>query len=95
LSRIFIIFDRSFLKILFMYSEARKLHVIEEVLKVRNEAVLIELEAVLKKNREREKDTNNVIVRKPSDFAGSISQETARIMLADIEESRNEWERDI
>ena len=78
-----------------MYSEARKLHVIEEVLKVRSEAVLIELEAVLKKNREGEKDTNKVIVRKPSDFAGSISQETARIMLADIEESRNEWERDI
>ena len=75
-----------------MYSEAGKLHVIEGVLKVRSEAVLIELEAVLKKNREGEKGINNVIVCKPSDFAGSISQETARIMLADIEESRNEWE---
>jgi len=32
-----------------MYSEARKLHLIEEVIKVKNEAVLIELETVLKK----------------------------------------------
>lgn len=32
-----------------MYSEARKMHLIEEVIKVKNEAVLIELESVLKK----------------------------------------------
>ncbi len=80
-----------------MYSEARKIHLIEEVLKVKNEAILIELEEVLKKNSHKEKDTNpsaNVITRKPSDFAGCISKETAQLMLADIEQSRNEWERD-
>lgn len=77
-----------------MYSEARKLHVIEEVLKVTSEAVLIELEAVLKKNSVQQKGTDNNITRKPSDYAGSISQETARVMLADIEQSRSEWERD-
>ena len=32
-----------------MYSEARKMHLIEEVIKTKNEAILIELENVLKK----------------------------------------------
>ena len=32
-----------------MYSEARKIHLIEEMLKVKSETVLIELESVLKK----------------------------------------------
>jgi hypothetical protein len=32
-----------------MYSEARKMHLIEEVIKTKNEAILIELESVLKK----------------------------------------------
>lgn len=77
----------------FMYSEARKLHVIEEVLKIKSEAVLIELEAVLKKNSDTE-NTSNKVTRKPSDFAGCISKETASVMLADIEQSRNEWEKD-
>lgn len=31
--------------------------------------------------------------RKPSDFIGSLSKETAKKMLLDIEQSRNEWER--
>jgi hypothetical protein len=31
--------------------------------------------------------------RKPSDFRGCISKETALEMLTDIEQSRNEWER--
>lgn len=77
-----------------MHSEARKLHVIEEVLKVKNEAVLIELEAVLKKNSDAENNSSKIITRKPSDFAGSISKETAQAILIDIEQSRNEWEED-
>ena len=32
-----------------MYSEARKMHLIEEVIKTKNEAILVELESVLKK----------------------------------------------
>lgn len=77
-----------------MYSEARKLHVIEEVLKVKSEAVLIELEAVLKKNSDTEKTSGKIISRKPSDFAGSITKETAQAILTDIQQSRNEWEKD-
>lgn len=33
--------------------------------------------------------------RKPSDFRGCISKDTASAMLNSIEKSRKEWERDI
>ncbi|MDZ7900750.1 MAG: hypothetical protein U5N85_22320 [Arcicella sp.] len=33
--------------------------------------------------------------RKPSDFRGSISKESANIMLQHVEKSRKEWGRDI
>ena len=33
--------------------------------------------------------------RKPSDFVGCISKATADKMIADIELSRNQWERNI
>ena len=33
--------------------------------------------------------------RKPSDFRGCISKDTAKAMLNSIEESRKEWERNI
>ena len=36
----------------------------------------------------------NLQKRRPSDFQGCISKETALKMIADIEQSRNEWERD-
>ncbi len=76
-----------------MHSEARKLHVIEEVLKVTDDASLIEVESLLKrKNTEQKK---NIVKRTPSDYAGCISEETAKALLQHIEESRNEWERDI
>jgi hypothetical protein len=32
--------------------------------------------------------------RKPSDFQGCISKETALKMISDLEQSRDEWERD-
>jgi hypothetical protein len=35
------------------------------------------------------------VKRKPSDFVGCISKETAQVMLYHIEESRKECERDI
>ena len=31
--------------------------------------------------------------KKPSDFIGSISRETAQQMLKDVDKSREEWER--
>ncbi len=33
-----------------MYSEAKKLHLIEEVIKIKSEAVLMEIEAVIKRS---------------------------------------------
>ena len=74
-----------------MHSVARKLHVIEEVLKVEDEALLIEVEALLENRNSKGSSTKG----KPSDYAGCISTETAKQLLQQIEESRNEWERDI
>jgi hypothetical protein len=34
-------------------------------------------------------------IRKPSEFRGCISKDTAVAMLKQVEESRKEWERDI
>jgi len=75
--------------------EARKIHVIEEVLKVQSEAVLIEIESLLKRKNDERKKEKNGIKNKPSDYAGCISEETARELLQQIKKSRNEWERDI
>lgn len=33
--------------------------------------------------------------RKPSDYAGAISKETAEELLKHVDQSRKEWERDI
>jgi hypothetical protein len=38
-------------------------------------------------------EPSSKIKRKPSDFAGCISKETAEIILKNIEKSRDEWER--
>jgi hypothetical protein len=76
-----------------MSSEARKIHVIEEVLKVQSEAILIEIEAILRRNGETKKINGKK--DKPSDYAGCISEGTAKELLQQIEQSRNEWERDI
>ena len=78
-----------------MHPETRKLHVIEEVLKVQSEAVLIELESLLKRKGPVQNKTGNGAGSKPSDYAGCISKETAKELLQHIEQSRDEWERDI
>lgn len=73
-----------------MVTEIRKLHVIEEVLKLNNDAILKEVEALLKKSSVSSKAT------KLSDrFAGKLSSKTAKQLQAHILESRNEWERNI
>ncbi len=66
-----------------MYAEARKLHLIEEILKIRNLAVLIELEAVLKKVDRQYKGW-----LRPSahEFAGAWSKEDAALIEKTIEE---------
>jgi hypothetical protein len=42
-----------------------------------------------------ESNTINQNKKKPSDYVGCISKETAQDMLVHIEQSRKEWERDI
>ncbi len=79
-----------------MYSESRKIHVIEEVLKVTSDAVLTELETVLKKSRTKNKTVKPV--KKPSiyDFVGILSKKEANDMRKAIAETcetidENEW----
>jgi len=68
-----------------MYSEARKIHLLEEVLKVTNEATLIELEAVLKKSKNKTAGKK----KKPSiyDFVGILTKKEAGKMRKAIEET--------
>ena len=65
-----------------MYSEARKMHLIEEVIKVKNEAVLIELESVLKKAASA-KDHPRLSAH---DFVGLWSKEDAESIEKAIED---------
>jgi len=52
-----------------MYSEARKIHLIEEVLKVKNDAVLLEIETILNSYNNKRKKKTSVY-----DFVGIISK---------------------
>jgi hypothetical protein len=65
-----------------MYSEARKMHLIEEVIKVKNEAVLIELESVLKKAAQSKERP----VFSARDFLGLWSKEDAELIEKAIKE---------
>lgn len=67
-----------------MYSEARKLHVIEEVLKVKSEATLTAIENLLKRA------SKNTTVKKKSsfkDFSGIWTKEEASEIEKIIAES--------
>lgn len=68
---------------MFMYSEARKIHLIEVILKIRNEAILIELESVLKRAG-LYKDKKQLSAH---NFVGTISNEDAVLMDTAIEEA--------
>jgi hypothetical protein len=60
-----------------MYTEARKIHLIEEVLKVTNEDILIELESVIKKSKKKaEKEKKSSIY----DFVGILTKKEANEM---------------
>ncbi len=67
-----------------MYSEAKKLHIIEEVLKINNDATLSALENFVKKSRKTAavKDETSF-----SEFSGIWSKEEADEMERIIEES--------
>ena len=75
-----------------MYTEAIKIQLIEEVLKVKSESVLEELETVLK-NKKKVKINKSVSAH---DFLGSWSKKDARLMEKAIEETceqihENDW----
>lgn len=66
-----------------MHTEARKISLIEAVLKISNEATLAELENIVKKSRqEKEKKPLSA-----NDFLGSWSKEDAKLIEKAIEES--------
>lgn len=65
-----------------MVTEARKLHLIEELLKTKSNKVLAEVEAILKGRKARKKaDTFSA-----HEFSGVISAEDAALMEAAIDE---------
>lgn len=66
-----------------MYAEARKINLIEAVLKVNNEAVLVELETVIKKTPTVKKSTK----KSAHDFVGLWSKKDALLIEKAIEES--------
>ncbi|GAC1303494.1 MAG: hypothetical protein NVSMB24_09590 [Mucilaginibacter sp.] len=74
-----------------MYSEARKIHLIEDVLKVKSTAVLIEIESILKKHKNKPGKKPNIY-----DFVGIISQSEAAELRKAIAETceiidENDW----
>lgn len=68
-----------------MYTESRKIQLLEEVLKLTNEATLIELETVVNKS----KKSTSAKVKKPSiyDFVGMLTKKEAKQMRKAIEET--------
>ncbi|GAA3974479.1 hypothetical protein [Mucilaginibacter dorajii] len=68
-----------------MYSEARKLHLIEAMLKVKSESVLIALENILKKNEVKTASSKSSIY----DFVGIFSESEASLMNDSIEEANS------
>lgn len=65
-----------------MVSEARKLHVIEEVLKIKSNKLLTELEAVLKKQTAANRSKLTI-----NDFVGILSDKEAVEMKRAIAET--------
>jgi hypothetical protein len=66
-----------------MYSEARKLHIIEAVLKTENEAVLTAIETIVDQNNVTSKRTKGRF----SALLGSLTSEEAESMKKTIEEN--------
>lgn len=65
-----------------MNGEARKLHLIEEILKIENDAVLQEVESVINRSKLEAVPRKSI-----KDLAGTLSHEEAEEMKRVIEES--------
>jgi len=72
-----------------MISETRKLHVIEEVLKIKNDKLLAELEAVLRKQTSDNKGKLTI-----NDFVGILSDKEAVEMKKAIAETCETIDKD-
>ena len=65
-----------------MFTEARKINLIEAVMKLNNESTLIELETVIKKSKTKKKEQK----RSAHDFLGVWSNKDATLIGKAIEE---------
>ena len=65
-----------------MYIEARKIHIIEEVLKLNNEDVLIELETVFRRSQKGKKYKQSIY-----DFVGVLNNKEVAQMKKAISET--------
>lgn len=65
-----------------MYSESRKIQLIEDVLKVENDSILSKLESVLKNSRAAKEKKKSIY-----DFVGIISNKEAQEMKKIIKET--------
>jgi len=65
-----------------MYTEARKIHLIEEMLKVTSEVTLIELETVLERSKDKQEKKKSIY-----DFVGILSKEESAEMRKAIGET--------
>ena len=65
-----------------MYSESRKIQLIEDVLKVENDSILSKLESVLKNSRAAKEKKRSIY-----DFVGIISNKEAQKMKKIIKET--------
>lgn len=74
-----------------MISKARKLNLIEEVLKIDNEALLAQVEALLGTSDPKEK------LQLPKKYRGTLklSDHQRQDLRKHLQDVRNEWERDI
>lgn len=69
-----------------MYAEIRKLHLIEEVLKISNEQTLSALEAVLQEKSSPEKNSINAITALSGIWSEEEAQEIENIIVENCEQ---------
>lgn len=67
-----------------MYTDSKKIHLIEEMLKVGDQAVLKEIESVLKKSKKRPGIKKTLSAH---DFAGAWSKKDAALIEKAIEQT--------
>lgn len=75
-----------------MFSEVRKLHLIEEVLKIDNEHTLSALEAVLKKSSPQENNSKSPFSRLSGTWSNDEAQEIEKAIAENCEQTNlNDW----